>query len=249
MPPPDPRTVATRGGRSQVVRPGATTIPAALQQRFADLGNSNLVMPATKLFVTLFRTQFVNNLPMQDFFTAADRVLRPHGFELDILPADKNPFVIDFNGGPINTELDALDLRQSAARKFTDNGNPPRLPIIFCNFQKAFEGEAVGVTFVNSRNPPDGTKTFPDGTTFLPFCAIDGAPGAAFATTFVHEIGHAALLEHENASTDTTDVMHVAKTDERTNPRSKWNGLEIRALAGAYFARPRVAVPYKLQIP
>jgi len=236
------------GGR-QGARTTANTIPPALQQRFADLGNSNLVMPATKLFITLFRTQFVDNLPMQDFFAAAERVLKPHGFELDALPADKNPFVIDYNGGPINTELDASDLRQSASRKFTDNGNPPRLPIIFCKFNKAFEGEAVGVTFVNTRNPPDGVKTMADGSNWLPFCCVDGAPGAAFATTMVHEIGHAALLEHENADTNTEDVMHVHKPDEKQNPRSKFNGLEVRALAGAYFARPRVAVPYKLQLP
>jgi hypothetical protein len=103
--------------------------------------------------------------------------------------------------------------------------------------------DAVGLTFADHART-DLTFMMPDGTTWLPFCLVDAAAGNAFASTVIHEMGHAAGLEHANSGGDSQNIMHPVGGSQQA--RSKLNGVEVRAYASAYFARPLIAPPYKL---
>ena len=241
MTPPQPKLIVRPGGRTQRA-PQAIHRTRAEQMRFDDLGNDNLQL-STTLFISLFQVKDVSGFPLSDWLNNAESVLRAHGMKLDIEPASKQPRVLDYNGGKINDQNQANEIRQSASRAFDDHANPLRCPVIFCLLSQQVLQDAVGLTFADHARA-DLTFMMPDGTTWLPFCLVDAAAGNAFASTVIHEMGHAAGLEHANSGGDSQNIMHPVGGSQQA--RSKLNGVEVRAYASAYFARPRIAPPYKL---
>ncbi len=241
MTPPTTRIVSNPSGRTQVVRPNATRLPPALQQRFNDLGNYSLQIQAT-LNIIIFRTSSAANFPLATWLQDATNILGQHGMKLDVVPAAGGaPPVLNYNGGDVNTRIQVEEIRNAAGQLFNASATPLRCLVVICTFQASFAREAVGLTIIDN-SQADRKDTLPSGASFLPFCLLDAA--TAFPTTLLHELGHSAGLEHENAANEQQDVMFPVGTSSAS--RNKLNGVEVRALAGAYFSVPRVAPPYKI---
>ncbi len=240
MAPNPPRTVTNSSGRSPVGRPNATTLPPSLAQRLSDLGNYNVQVQAT-LSIVVFKTSTASNFPLATWLQEATNILGQHGMKLDVSQGPSGPQVLSYNGGDVNDLNQVEEIRNSAAALFNASATPLRCPIVVCTFRASFAREAVGFTVIDN-SKPDRKFSLPNGGSFLPFCLLDGA--SAFPTTLLHELGHAAGLEHPNAGNETQDVMFPVGTTNAN--RTKLNGVEIRGLAGGYFSVPRVAPPYRI---
>ena len=239
MTPPNPRTVTNPSGRAQVVRPNATRLPLTLQQRFNDLGNYALRVQAT-LSIVVFQTKTAANFPLPTWLQEANKILGQHDMKLDVVPqVGTSPQVLNYNGGDINDRTQVEEIRNAATSLFNDPAT--RCPVIVCTFRASFSREAAGITIIDN-SKPDRKDTLPNGGSFLPFCLLDAS--TAFPTTLLHELGHAAGLEHENAANEAQDVMFPVGRSNAS--RTKLNGVEVRALAGDYFSNPRVVPPYRI---
>jgi hypothetical protein len=237
---PPPRVVNNPSGRTQVVRPSASRIPPALQQRFNDLSNYSLQLSAT-LNIVIFRTNTATSFPLDVWLRESKTILGQHGMTLDVAAQSNPPQVLNYNGGDVNTRIQVEEIRNACNALFNFASTPLRCPVVVCTFHTSFAREAVGLTIIDN-SKPDRKDTLPSGAEFLPFCLLDGA--SAFPTTLLHELGHASGLLHENAVNETQDVMFPVGT--ASTSRTKLNALEVRALAGAYFSVPRIAPPYKI---
>jgi hypothetical protein len=237
---PPPRVVTNPSGRTQVVRPSATRIPPALQQRFNDLSNYTLQLSAT-LNIVIFRTSTATNFPLATWLQETTTILGQHGMKLDVAAQSNPPQVLNYNGGDVNTRIQVEEIRNACTALFNFASTPLRCPVVVCTFHTSFAREAAGLTIIDN-SKPDRKDTLPSGAEFLPFCLLDGS--TAFPTTLLHELGHASGLVHENAVNESQDVMFPVGT--ANTARSKLNALEVRALAGAYFSVPRIAPPYKI---
>ncbi|MHB8501936.1 MAG: hypothetical protein ACYDCG_11110 [Candidatus Acidiferrales bacterium] len=237
---PPPRIIRNPAGRTQVGRPQATVLPPSLAQRFSDLGNYNLQIAAT-LNIIVFKTISASNFPLSNWIQLATNILGQHGIKLDVLQGANGPDVINYNGGDVGDRIQVEEIRNAAGALFNASAIPLRCPVIVCTFRSSFAREAAGFTVIDN-SQPDRKATLPNGGSFLPFCLLDAA--TAFPTTLLHELGHAAGLEHPNAGSETQDVMFPVGTTNAN--RTKLNGVEVRGLVGAYFSVPRVAPPYRI---
>jgi hypothetical protein len=237
---PPPRVISNPSGRTQVGRPNANTLPPSLAQRLRDLGDYNVQIQAT-LNIIVFKTSTATNFPLSNWIQDANTILGQHGMKLDVVQGANGPDVLNYNGGDVGDRIQVEEIRNAAGALFNASGTPLRCPVVVCTFRASFAREAVGFTLVDN-SQPDRKVTLPGGGSFLPFCLLDAA--TAFPTTLLHELGHAAGLEHPNAGNETQDVMFPVGTTNAN--RNKLNGVEVRGLAGAYFSVPRVAPPYKI---
>src|SRR5262249_41616304 len=227
-------------GRTQVVRPSATRVPPALQQRFNDLGNNSLQVQAT-LNIIVFRTNTAVNFPLSTWIQEATSILGQHGMKLDVAAQSNPPQVLNYNGGDVANRIQVEEIRNACNALFNFASTPLRCPVVVCTFHTSFAREAAGLTVIDN-SKPDRKDTLPSGAEFLPFCLLDGA--TAFRTTLLHELGHASGLEHDNAGNESEGVIFPVGSANAA--RSKLTGVEVRALAGAYFSVPRIAPPYKI---
>jgi len=237
---PPPRVVSNPSGRTQVGRPNATALPPALAQRFNDLGNYNLQIQAT-LNIAVFKTSTANNFPLSTWIQEANTILGQHNMKLDVLQGANGPDVLNYNGGDVNDRIQVEEIRNAVTALLNPTAAGNRCPVVVCTFRPSFAREAVGLTMVDN-SKPDRKVSLPSGASFLPFCLLDAS--TAFPTTLLHELGHAAGLEHGNAANESQDVMFPVGTTNAN--RNKLNGVEVRGFAGAYFSVPRVAPPYKI---
>lgn len=197
------------------------------------------------LHVTLFKVVFVKDadVPLIDWISKAETVLARHNVSLDFHPSTKVPIPLQFNGGKLNLGTDIAELRQAAHRTFQDNAAPPRLPIIICEFSAALRQGTAGETQINRKNSPNGRVELADGTTWLPFVLLPAGDPVADNATMVHEIAHACMLGHNSSGGDNLNILDDTPSIDRTKfSRSRINKFQIREMAKAYFALPKVVV-------
>jgi hypothetical protein len=235
-----PRVITNPSGRTQVGRPNATNLPPSLALRFSDLSNYNVQIHTT-LNIAVFKTSGAANFPLSSWIQEANSILSKHGMKLDALQGGSGPDVLNYNGGDVGDRVQVEEIRNAVSALLNPGATPVRCPVVVCTFLASFNREAVGLTIIDN-SKPDRKDTLPSGASFLPFCLLDAA--TAFPTTLLHELGHAAGLEHANAGSEQQDVMFPVGTTNAN--RNKLNGVEVRALAGAYFSVPRVIPPYKI---
>ncbi|MEO8131332.1 MAG: hypothetical protein ABJF23_18360 [Bryobacteraceae bacterium] len=200
---------------------------------------------AVVLHVTLFKVVFVKNkdVPLTDWIAKADSVLAKHNFSINYHPTTKVPIPLNYNGGKLNLQTDIAELRQVAHTAFQDNAAPPRLPIIICEFSDALRRGTAGETEINQKNPPNGRVQLADGTTWLPFVLLPSGDPVADNATMVHEMAHACLLGHETSGGDNLNILDDTPSIDRTKfSRNRINKYQVREMAKAYFALPKIVV-------
>jgi hypothetical protein len=197
------------------------------------------------LHVSLFKVVFVKDadVPLSAWMSTAESVLAQHNITLDYHPATKVPIPLNYNGGALNLQTQIAELRQSAHLAFRDNGAPPRLPIILCEFSSAFRSGTAGEAKINQDNPPDGRIQLADGVTWLPFVLLPSGDPIADNATMVHEIAHACMLKHESSGGDNLNILDDnSALDRKQYVRRRINKFQIRKMARAYFALPKLIV-------
>jgi hypothetical protein len=234
------------GGTHPRTPPQILSMPKAFEAELKDMQDTNYrcELPVT-LHVTLFKVVFVkdNDVPLGDWISTAESVLRPHNVILDIKPDTKKPITLSYNGGPLLTQSDVADIRQEAHVTWQDSGAPPRLPIIICNFSAALRRGTAGMTLINQENPPDGRKELENGVTWLPFVLLPSGDPVADNATLVHEIAHACMLEHKSCGGDNLNILNDdGSLDRKTFQRRRINKFQIRKMAKAYFAMPKCLI-------
>ena len=197
------------------------------------------------LHVTLFQVVFVKDadVPLTDWISKTDSVLARHNISVNYHPATKVPIPLPYNGGKLNLGTDIAELRQVAHRTFQDPAAPPRLPIIICQFSDALRSGTAGETEINRKNLPDGRLELADGTTWLPFVLLPSGDPVADNATMVHEMAHACMLGHDSSAGDNLNILDDTSSIDRSKfSRNRINKFQIRAMAKAYFALPKVIV-------
>lgn len=221
-------------------------VPQAFKDNLKDFQNVTYRtdLPVV-LHVTLFKVVFVKDadVPLTAWISKAESVLAQHNFSLSIHPDTKIPIPLPFNGGKLNLGTDIAELRAVAHRTFQDSAAPPRLPIIICEFSNALRQGTAGETQINRANPPDGRVVLADDTTWLPFVLLPSGDPVADNATMVHEIMHACMLGHNTAAGDNLNILDDTKNIDRSLfSRGRINKFQIREMAKAYFALPKVVV-------
>jgi hypothetical protein len=221
-------------------------VPQAFKDNLKDMQDNNYrtELPVV-LHVTLFKVVFVkdSDVPLNAWIGAAEQVLAAHNMTLDIHPPNRIPMPLKYNGGPINLQTDVAELRQKAHEAFQDNAAPPRLPIIICEFSKALRSGTAGETKIDQDKPPDGRVQLADGVTWLPFVMLPSGDPVADNATMVHEIAHASLLKHESCGGDNLNILNDNTSLDRSQyVRRRLNKFQIRNMAKAYFALPKMIV-------
>ena len=221
-------------------------VPQAFKEKQKDFKNITYrtELPVV-LHVTLLKVVFVKDadVPLADWIAKAESVLASHNFSLNYHPPTKVPIPLPYNGGKLNLQTDIAELRQVAHRAFQDNAAPPRLPIIICDFSDAVRRGTAGQTEINFKNPPDGRVQLADGTTWLPFVLLPSGDPVADNATMVHEIAHACMLGHESSGGDNLNILDDTPSIDRTKfSRNRINKFQVREMAKAYFALPKVVV-------
>jgi hypothetical protein len=221
-------------------------MPKAFEADLKDMRENNYrtEIPVV-LHVTLFKVKFVKDadVPLSAWIGTAEQVLAAHNITLNFHPSNKVPIPLDYNGGPINLQTQVAEVRQSAHLAFQDRAAPPRLPLIMCEFSAAVRSGTAGDTKINQANPPDGRVQLVDGVTWLPFVLLPSGDPIADNATMVHEIAHACLLEHSSSGGDNLNILDDNTALDRTQyVRRRVNKFQIRRMAKAYFALPKVIV-------
>lgn len=225
-------------------RPPILAPPPDFTARLKDMNENGFKCELpVKLNITLFQVAFVKTSPpVQRWIKTAEIILAPHNVSLDVHPGDGQPIKLNYNGGPLSAEFQYGEIRRAAHEAFDDKANPMRLPIIICEFGSGAGREAAGVTKVNHNNIPDGRVTLEDGVTWLPFVLIDANGDIPDFCTLVHEIAHAAVLKHDSAGNDVFNILNVDSADRTRFARRNINKFQLRNLAKAYFARPKLVI-------
>ena len=120
--------------------------------------------------------------------------------------------------GPLVERADYESLRSKAADILSAAGNENYLPILFCQFRFTANGLTTWDTPVRCWEKP--------------MCLV-GPTVSSDNVTLLHEVGHAAGLDHDRTSTDAQNrnFMHEATT--RTT-MFQW---QIQKMAQAFYAK------------
>ncbi len=226
--------------------PQILSMPKAFEAELKDMQENNYRcdLPVT-LHVTLFKVVFVkdDDVPLAAWISTAESVLAQHNIALDFHPPTKQPLPLNYNGGPLNLGTEIGEIRHEAHVTFQDNAAPTRLPLIICNFSRALRTGTAGMTLVNQENPPDGRKELADGVTWLPFVLLPAGDPVVDNATMVHEIAHAAMLEHKSCGGDQLNILNDdLSLDRSVFVRRRVNKFQIRKIAKSYFALPKCVV-------
>lgn len=176
-----------------------------------------------KIRLTLFWATSVNTDNAPALVDQAEYLLQQHNLSLDVKPGKQksNEFTLEFNRA-LEYDEDVLVLRKQAHEKFKDDGIKKRLPVIFCPFSFAMQKK--------DDNDPYGIAI--RGTDWLPFVLINSARLNPDKVTLLHEIGHAAKLEHETFSTQDPVINFMSYGSSRNGMLRR----QLLAIATAYFA-------------
>jgi hypothetical protein len=215
--------------------------PFTAQERL-DMKVLNYKLPApVKIHVTLFEvpSNTGERADVADRLKAAEQLFKAHNLVLTIYPEDKTPLLINYplDAGGLWTAEQVADIRRLAHGLHDDKANPMRCPVIFAPFHASLKSQADGVTQVDYNNKPDGQVVVHGNTTWLPFAFVD-SPDKRLST-FVHEVCHCAMVEHESAGGVTTNIMHFGEN----GLKATINKHQVRQLARCYFAQPKTKVP------
>jgi hypothetical protein len=226
--------------------PQIFNVPQAYKDNLKDYENTTYrcELPVV-LHVTLMKVASLkdSDFPLADWLKAAETILLQYNITLSYHPINKIPLPIPYNGGPMNLQTDIADIRQAAHKAFQDNGAPPRLPIILCEFSKSYRTGTAGDTRINQDNPPDGRTQLADGTIWLPFVLLPSGDPVPDNATLVHEVAHASMLKHDSGGGDNLNILDDnTALDRKQYVRRKINKFQIRKMARAYFALPKLVV-------
>ena len=151
-----------------------------------------------------------------DYVARANQLLDEHNLELDICPGTDPTRVLNFPDR-VSNEDDMRELRNLAHQAHPNHNG--RLPIIFCRFPDNRTG-----------------KTPRDLAPWLPFCLVSSDNKSSDDGTLLHEMIHAAGLNHVDAAHDSAGTNHdILSYDPNRNAVS---AVEVKALSKAYFAGP-----------
>jgi hypothetical protein len=212
-------------------------------------------MPTTvTLHISIFRMKTGSAGPIGNYITAATQLLQRYNMRLDVHPADLQPIEIDFvwtvdaDAGHDAEDSDAAKVRYHASLAFDDQATPLRFPVIMWPVSQSDKGgKQHGVTEVNFDNVAGQGRKTVDGVTWLPYTIINSASRDLDDLALVHEMGHGALCRHPGDGPDrdnvaSSDLANIMRTPDSTLPvRSTINKKQMRAIANAYFASPRIA--------
>jgi hypothetical protein len=148
----------------------------------------------------------------------ADEMLNEHGLALDCWPSrTRTPqATLQFEDRLIEKE-DYESLRSQVADILSTAGKSNFLPILFCQFRYTANGLTVSDTAERC-----WTK---------PMCLI-GATGSGDDVTLLHEVGHAAGMDHDRTSTDPRNRNFMNEAVVRTT-MFQW---QIVKMVKAFFA-------------
>jgi hypothetical protein len=170
-------------------------------------------------------TNYTNDTSQRALDTARS-MLNDHGLSLDLWPSPvrTDATTLKFPDRLIDARadedgsnrLDEEDLMIQARDIMADSlprDSRPRLPLFFCEFKYPAKGRTISDTA---------------NYCWQPFCLV-GHVLESDNVTLLHEVGHAAGLDHEKA--DRTNFM------SETGPRSNLFKFQVLKLASAYFSR------------
>ncbi len=167
---------------------------------------------------------WVTNCPgdnnSQSNIKRTEEMLKEHGFGLDIWSSRTraDQATIQFEDRLIEkTDYDFLVEKYSEI--LSGAGKDNYLPVIFCQFRYPAHGLTVSDT---------STKCLTK-----PFCMVDPLFAGGDNVTLLHEVGHAAGLDHDKTSTDPKNRNFMNEAEGRTK-MYKW---QIEKMAKAFFIR------------
>jgi hypothetical protein len=228
--------------------PGGTEDLRKFNQEF------KLPIPVT-LYLTFFWTRSSLGTGNHDHSAAliksANEILTGRGFApMDVYPSAgkrTEDVTLDFNreiNDPEGSDTDVSDLRTQANAKLY---KPGRLPVIFVPFGPKYRNKAFGVTYPGKLTNIDNEAL----GKWYPFVILDTYSQVVPPRLLLHEMGHAAGLEHVIDSTveravasgSISNFMHEAS---ETKGKSLTDFVlqkdmlccQIAALAQSYFALP-----------
>lgn len=187
----------------------------------SDEGSTTYVLPGNlRVRLGLFWVSNYFGATDQLVLRRAEEMLNVHGLGLDIWPSRTrtDQTVLQFEDRLVERE-DYGSLHDRATAILSDAGKKKYLPVLFCQFRYT----ASGLTVWDSQLL----------CWVIPMCLV-GPTVAGDNVTLLHEVGHAAGLDHDKTSTDpkNRNFMHEAET--RTT-MMKW---QIQKMASAFYAQP-----------
>lgn len=172
--------------------------------------------------LTLFWASNVPQDPAPGLLSAAEGVLNQHGLGLNVLPArQKQSSAILSYSESLYLDQQVEDLRRLACGR----GDPPsRLVVIFCLFRGPLgsETDTNGITYRETPN-----------VSWYPFVLINAGRQAPDGLTLLHEIGHAAGLNHVPKGPNDVVANFMSYASGRTDMLRN----QVIAIANSFFAK------------
>lgn len=187
----------------------------------SDQGSTTYKHPGNlKVRLALFWVGGGNDLTSASQLNRAEEMLKEHGFGLDCWSSrtKSDQMTIPFEDRLVErTDYDSL--YGSVSEILSNASKTNYLPIIFCQFRYTANGLTVSDT--------------PTKCLAKPFILVDPLSAGGDKVTLLHEIGHAAGLNHDFTATNATTRNFMNEAVTRTT-MYKW---QIQKMAQAFFVR------------
>ena len=185
-----------------------------------DAGNKSYIHPGqlSAQIAVFWVTNYFGGLAGRQM-QQADALLREHGMHLNIWPSEVKTGLttLEFPDRVIE-EDDYNEMRRRVMDILATNGKSRALPVLFAQY----------------RFPSNGLTKFASKGVFWPTPIVLVSPtGAADNVTLLHEMGHAASLDHDRTSTGATGRNFMNETESRST-LMRW---QIETMANAFFVR------------